>query len=63
MNATRNPALSLAMIVAPIAVMLIQFAISRAREFDADRGGVAGLFNTHSSTDERIARLRAMAAA
>jgi len=80
-NVPRNPALSLAMIVAPIAVMLIQFAISRAREFDADRGGavisgeprmivnpltgggVAGLFNTHPSTDERVARLRAMAAA
>jgi heat shock protein HtpX len=27
------------MIVAPIAGMLIQMAISRAREFDADRGG------------------------
>jgi heat shock protein HtpX len=107
----RNPALSLVvMIVAPIAAMLIQFAISRAREFDADRGGavisgdpqaladalvkiernakgialdtaeahpataqmmivnpltgsgLAGLFNTHPSTDERVARLRAMAA-
>jgi heat shock protein HtpX len=108
----RNPALSLVVvIVAPIAAMLIQFAISRAREFDADRGGavisgdpqaladalvkiernakgialdtaeahpataqmmivnpltgsgLAGLFNTHPSTDERVARLRAMAAA
>ncbi len=29
----------LIMILAPIAAMLIQFAISRAREFDADRGG------------------------
>jgi heat shock protein HtpX len=29
----------LLMIVAPIAAMLIQFAISRAREFEADRGG------------------------
>jgi heat shock protein HtpX len=27
------------MIVAPFAAMLIQFAISRAREFEADRGG------------------------
>jgi len=27
------------MIVAPLAAMLIQFAISRAREFEADRGG------------------------
>lgn len=35
-----HPALALvAIIVAPIAAMLIQFAISRAREFDADRGG------------------------
>ena len=99
----------LVMIVAPIAAMLIQFAISRAREFGADSGGaeisgdphalasalekmehyarglplpaaeqnpataqmmiinplsgggVAGLFSTHPSTQERIARLRAMA--
>jgi heat shock protein HtpX len=29
----------LMMIVAPIAAMLIQFAISRSREFEADRGG------------------------
>ena len=29
----------LIMILAPIAAMLIQFAISRAREFEADRGG------------------------
>jgi heat shock protein HtpX len=35
-----NPAVSLiVMIVAPLAAMLIQFAISRAREFEADRGG------------------------
>jgi heat shock protein HtpX len=35
-----NPVASiLVMIVAPIAAMLIQFAISRAREFEADRGG------------------------
>jgi heat shock protein HtpX len=35
-----NPVISLiVMIVAPIAAMLIQFAISRAREFEADRGG------------------------
>lgn len=105
-----NPVLSiLVMIVAPIAAMLIQFAISRAREFEADRGGaeisgdpgaladallkieryakglpmetaeahpataqmmivnplsgggVAGLFSTHPSTEERVARLRALA--
>ncbi len=100
----------LVMVLAPIAAMLIQFAISRAREFGADSGGaeisgdpralasalekmesyakglpmraaeqhpetaqmmiinplagggVAGLFSTHPSTHERIARLRAMAA-
>jgi heat shock protein HtpX len=35
-----NPILAiLVMIVAPIAAMLIQFAISRTREFGADRGG------------------------
>lgn len=35
-----NPIVSIIiMILAPIAAMLIQMAISRAREFDADRGG------------------------
>jgi heat shock protein HtpX len=101
----------LIMIVAPLAAMLIQLAISRAREFEADRGGaevsrdpqalasalekieryargqpietaemhpetaqmmiinplsgggVQGLFSTHPSTQERIARLLAMARA
>ena len=96
-------------IFAPLAAMLIQMAISRAREFEADRGGaevsgdpnaladalakidayargipmaaaeahpetaqmmimnplsgggIAGLFATHPATEERIARLRAMA--
>ncbi len=106
----RNPLVALlAMIVAPIVAMLIQFAISRAREFDADRGGaeicgdpraladalakiehyakgltletaeahpataqmmivnpltgggIAGLFSTHPSTEERVRRLLAMA--
>lgn len=99
----------LVMILAPLAASLIQMAISRAREFEADRGGaeisgdphaladalakidayargipmaaaeahpetaqmmimnplsgggVAGLFSTHPSTEERVARLRAMA--
>jgi heat shock protein HtpX len=99
----------LVMILAPIAAMLIQFAISRAREFEADRGGaeisgdpraladalakidayargiplhtadahpetaqmmimnplsgggLKGLFSTHPATEERIARLLAMA--
>ena len=106
----QNPVVAiLVMIIAPIAAMLIQFAISRAREYEADRGGagisgdpnaladalakmeryakqlpmetaeahpataqmmivnplsgggVAGLFSTHPATEERIARLRAMA--
>src|SRR5438477_2072229 len=36
----RNPVLALlVLILAPIAAMLIQLAISRAREYDADRGG------------------------
>jgi len=105
-----NPLLAiLVMIFAPIAAMLIQFAISRTREFGADRGGaeisgdphaladalakidayargipmpsaeaqpataqmmiinplsgggIKGLFSTHPATEERIARLRAMA--
>ena len=105
-----NPVLAiLVLVLAPIAAMLIQFAISRTREFGADRrgaeisgdpqaladalakidayargiplataeahpataqmmivnplsgGGIKGLFSTHPSTDERIARLLAMA--
>jgi heat shock protein HtpX len=99
----------LVMILAPLGAMLIQFAISRTREFGADRGGadisgdpnaladalakieryargipletaethpatapmmiinplsgggLRGLFSTHPATEERIARLRAMA--
>lgn len=95
-------------LLAPIAASLIQMAISRAREFEADRGGaeisgdpraladaltkidayargipmptaeehpataqmmimnplsgegIAGLFSTHPSTEERVSRLRAM---
>lgn len=97
------------MILAPLAAMLIQFAISRAREFGADQGGaeisgdpqalasalekieryaqglplaaaeqhpataqmmiinplagggLSGLFSTHPATQERVARLLAMA--
>lgn len=105
-----NPLVGLiVMILAPIAAMLIQMAISRAREFEADRGGaeisgdpnaladalakmeryakglpleaaeahpataqmmivnplsgdgIRNLFSTHPATEERIARLRAMA--
>ncbi|MFN4064231.1 zinc metalloprotease HtpX [Azoarcus communis] len=104
-----NPIVSIIiMIMAPIAGMLIQMAISRTREFGADRGGaeisgdpealasalakieayakgipmhaaeahpetaqmmimnplsgggLRGLFSTHPSTQERIAKLRAM---
>ncbi|MBB3194525.1 zinc metalloprotease HtpX [Roseateles terrae] len=103
-----RPANPLVAILAPIAASLIQMAISRAREFEADRGGaeisgdpqalaaaldkihryaqgipletaerhpetaqmmimnplsgggLRGLFSTHPSTEERIARLMAM---
>lgn len=104
-----HPAVALlVMILAPLAAMLIQFAVSRSREFGADRGGaeisgdpealasalakieryargtpleaaeqhpetaqmmiinplsgggLRGLFSTHPSTEERIARLRQM---
>jgi len=104
-----NPLVGLlVMILAPIAASLIQMAISRAREFEADRGGaeisgdpralasalqkiqayaqgrpmevaerhpetaqmmimnplsgggLRGLFSTHPSTEERVARLLAM---
>jgi len=97
-------------LLAPIAAMLVQAAISRSREYEADRagaeitgrpmwlasalgqieraaertpnypadanpatahmfivnplhGGISGLFATHPPTEERIARLRAMAGA
>jgi heat shock protein HtpX len=105
-----NPAVALAvMIIAPIAAMLIQMAISRSREFGADAGGaeisrdpealasalkkieayakglpmptadahpetaqmmiinplsgngIKSLFSTHPSTDERVAKLLAIA--
>ena len=105
-----NPIVAIVVIImAPIAAMFIQFAISRAREFGADSGGaeisgdpqalasalekmeryakglpmpsaeqhpetaqmmiinplhgggLAGLFSTHPTTSERIARLLAMA--
>lgn len=109
----RNPlglvGLLLMTVLAPIAAMIIQMAISRTREFEADRegaeisgrplwlasalrkiertaeavpnqqaeahpatahmfivnplhgGGLSGLFSSHPSTEERIARLTAMA--
>ena len=105
-----NPIVSIAvMMLAPLAASLIQMAISRSREFEADRGGaeisgdpqalasalekihhyargiplapaeahpetaqmmimnplssggLRGLFSTHPSTEERVARLLAMA--
>jgi heat shock protein HtpX len=105
-----NPIAGLAVaLLAPLAASLIQMAISRAREFEADRagaelsgdpralasalqkihayargtpmlaaernpataqmmimnplsgGGLSGLFSTHPSTEERVARLVAMA--
>jgi heat shock protein HtpX len=105
-----NPIASIAVaLLAPLAAGLVQMAISRAREFEADRGGaeisgdpkalasalrkieahargipmnaaelhpetaqmmiinplsgggLAGLFSTHPSTDERVSRLLAMA--
>ncbi len=57
-----NPVLAiLVMIIAPIAAMLIQFAISRTREFGADRGGAAISGDPHALADalakiERYAR-------
>jgi heat shock protein HtpX len=110
----RNPlgliGMLLVTLVAPLAAMLVQMAVSRTREFEADRmgaelsgrplwlasalkrieagaeaidndaaeahpatahmfiinplhGGFSGLFASHPSTEERIARLDAMAAA
>ena len=103
-----SPVAPLAALLAPIAAMVIQFAISRSREFKADAtgaeisgkplalasalgklqmaakripmavsptmaplaqvdplsafsGGIASLFSTHPPTEERIARLEAMA--
>jgi heat shock protein HtpX len=103
-----SPLAPLAALLAPVAAMVIQFAISRSREFKADatgaelsgkplalasalgklqtaakripmavpptmaplaqvnplsafRGGIASLFSTHPPTEERIARLEAIA--
>jgi len=103
-----SPLTPLAALLAPLAAMVIQFAISRSREFKADAtgaeitgrplalasalgklqmaakripmaisptmaplaqvnplsafsGGIASLFSTHPPTEERIARLEAMA--
>jgi heat shock protein HtpX len=112
MGGRRNPlglvGVLLVTLLAPIAAMLVQAAVSRSREFEADRagaeltgrplwladalseidrkarqtlnapadanpatahmfiinplhGGLSGLFASHPATEERIARLRAMA--
>jgi heat shock protein HtpX len=112
MGDRRNPlgliGVLLVTLLAPVAAMLVQAAVSRSREFEADRagaeltgrplwlanalsaidssarqtlnppadanpatahmfivnplhGGMSGLFASHPSTEERIARLRAMA--
>lgn len=114
MGDRRNPlglvGVLLVTLLAPVAAMLVQAAISRSREFEADRagaeltgrplwladalaeidrsarqtlnppadanpatahmfiinplhGGLSGLFASHPATEERIARLRAMAGA
>src|SRR5881275_1670836 len=48
----RNPVLALlVLIIAPIAAMLIQLAISRAREFEADRGGAEISKDPHALAD------------
>ncbi len=47
-----NPVVSIiVMILAPIAAMLIQMAISRAREFEADRGGAEISGDPHALAD------------
>jgi heat shock protein HtpX len=48
----------IAMILAPIAAMLIQMAISRAREFEADRGGaeISGDPNALADALEKMER-------
>ncbi len=67
-----HPFAQLALVLlAPIGAMLIQFAVSRQREFEADRVGAEilgrpiplanALFSTHPPTAERVARLEAMA--
>ncbi|HKO87060.1 MAG TPA: zinc metalloprotease HtpX [Burkholderiales bacterium] len=56
-----NPLLALlVMIVAPIAAMLIQFAISRTREFGADRGGAEISGDPHALADA-LAKIEAYA--
>ena len=49
-----NPLLAILMIFAPIAAMLIQFAISRTREFGADRGGAELSGDAHALADALV---------
>ncbi|MFZ5623569.1 MAG: zinc metalloprotease HtpX [Gemmatimonadota bacterium] len=57
----RNPAVELAMIIfAPIAAMLIQYAVSRQREFEADRVG-AEILGRPLALANALRRLDAMA--
>ncbi|PKO71640.1 MAG: protease HtpX [Betaproteobacteria bacterium HGW-Betaproteobacteria-14] len=56
-----NPIVSiLVMILAPLAAMLIQMAISRAREFEADRGG-AGISGDPHALADALAKIDAYA--
>jgi heat shock protein HtpX len=51
-NDNRNPIVALlVLILAPIAAMLIQLAISRAREYEADRGGAEISGDPHALAD------------
>ncbi len=56
-----NPVVGiLVMILAPLAAMLIQMAISRAREFEADRGG-AGISGDPDALADALAKIDAYA--
>jgi len=60
-NSRENPILSLAMIIlAPLAAMMIQFAVSRQREFEADRVG-AQILGRPEPLANALRRLDAMA--
>jgi len=60
-NSRQNPILSLAMIIlAPLAAMMIQFAVSRQREFEADRVG-AQILGRPQPLANALRRLDAMA--
>ncbi len=60
-NSRQNPILSLAMIIlAPLAAMMIQFAVSRQREFEADRVG-AQILGRPEPLANALRRLDAMA--